>query len=208
MTKISLDRGWKFHKGDIPNPEVYTHTTCYMAAKAGGALGAASIDCDHGSWEDVDLPHDWAVENPFDEKYGPANGYKARGKGWYSKVFRLDEADADKQLIVEFGGVASHCVVYLNGSVVYRNFGGYNSFVVDITDMALFGDKLNTLSVFVDATVIEGWWYEGAGIYRHVDLYKYDMLHIDHRGVFVHPEKLDPGTWDTKVETDVENLCD
>lgn len=206
MKKLSLDRGWKFHNGDIPMPEIHTHTTCYMAAKAGGAIGPASTDYDYSSWEDVDLPHDWAVENPFEEKWGPANGYKARGKGWYSKRFRISEEYAGKQILIEFGGVASHCTVYLNGSVIGRNFGGYNSFVVDATDMALFGDRLNTLTVFVDATVIEGWWYEGAGIYRHVDMYISEQLHIAHRGIFVHPELLCPGTWDTKTETDVENF--
>lgn len=208
MKKLSLDRGWRFHKGDIPMPEIHTHTACYMAAKAGGAMGPASTDYDYSSWEEVDIPHDWAVSNPFEEKWGPANGYKARGKAWYSKRFRLDEEYAGKQLLIEFGGVASHCVVYLNGSVIGRNFSGYNSFVVDATDMALFGDRLNTLAVYVDATAIEGWWYEGAGIYRHVDMYISGQLHIAHRGVFVHPELLCPGTWDTKTETEVENLTD
>lgn len=205
MEKLSMDRGWKFHEGDIPMPEIHTHTTCYMAAKAGGAIGPASVDYDYSSWENVNLPHDWAVENPFEERWGPANGYKARGKGWYSKRFRLDEKYSGKQILLEFGGVASHCTVYLNGSVIGRNFGGYNSFVVDATDMMLFGDRLNTLAVSVDATVIEGWWYEGAGIYRHVDMYISEQLHIAHRGIFVHPELLCPGTWDTKTETDIEN---
>lgn len=208
MTKLSLDRGWKFHKGDIPIPEVHTHTTCYMAAKAGGALGAASPDYDYSTWSDIDVPHDWAVENPFEEKWGPANGYKARGKGWYSKRFRLDEEYEGKQILIEFGGIATQCTIYLNGSVIGRNFSGYNSFVVDATDMAVFGDKLNNLVVFVDATVIEGWWYEGAGIYRHVDMYIRDQLHINHRGIFIHPELLCPGTWDTKTDTDIENLTD
>ncbi len=206
MTKISLDRGWKFHKGDIPTPVGTSHTICYFAAKAGGAIGAASPDFNTGSWENVNLPHDWAVENPFDEKWGPSAGYKERGKGWYAKRFRLDEADKDKQLLVEFGGVSSHCTVWCNGSVVGRNFGGYNSFIVDITDMAVYGDKVNTLVVYVDATAIEGWWYEGAGIYRHVDLYKREMLHIEHYGVFVHPELVSAGTWDTKTDTEIENI--
>lgn len=206
MIKLSLDRGWKFHKGDIPMPEGTTHTVCYFAAKAGGAIGAAGPDYNTGSWQNVDLPHDWAVENPFDENMGPSAGYKERGKGWYAKRFRLDETDQNKQLLIEFGGVSSHCTVWFNGSVVGRNFGGYNSFVVDITDMAVYGDRVNTLVVFVDATPIEGWWYEGAGIYRHVDLYKREMLHIDHYGIFVHPELISSGTWDTRTDVEIENI--
>lgn len=204
MEKYSLDRDWKFHKGDIP-AEVRTHTDCYMASKAGGAIGAASPDFDKSGWESVNLPHDWAVYNEFEEKWGPANGYKARGKGWYSKRFRLDESDRGKQILIEFGGIASHCVVYLNGSVIGRNFCGYNSFVVDATDMALYGDMINDLVVFVDATVVEGWWYEGAGIYRHVNLYKKNPLHIAHWGVFVHPEKKSADVWDALTDTTIEN---
>lgn len=208
MEKFSLDKSWHFHNGDFPAPETNSHTASYMASKAGGAIGAASPDFSHDDWEKVDLPHDWAVYNEFEEKWGPANGYKKRGKGWYSKSFRLDEADKGKQLLIEFDGIATHSVIYFNGSVVGRNFSGYNSFIVDITDMAVYGEQLNTLTVFVDATIIEGWWYEGAGIYRHVKLYKKNMCHITHWGVFVHPEKKTPDTWDALTDTTVENLSD
>lgn len=205
MEKFSLDRDWKFHKGDIPMPEINSHTATYMASKAGGALGAASPDYSTDSWETVNIPHDWAVYNDFDEKWGPANGYKERGKGWYKKCFRLDESDRGKQILIEFGGIATHSVIYMNGSVVGRNFCGYNSFTVDITDMAVYGEQINELAVFVDATVIEGWWYEGAGIYRHVNLYKKNPLHIKHWGVFVHPEKKSADVWDAVTDTTIEN---
>lgn len=205
MEKLSLDRDWKFHKGDIPIPPANSHTVSYMAAKAGGARGAASPDFNTDGWETVSVPHDWAVYNEFEEKWGPANGYKERGKGWYKKRFRLDESDRGKQILIEFNGIASHSVIYMNGSVVGRNFCGYNSFTVDITDMALYGEQINDLTVFVDAEVVEGWWYEGAGIYRHVNLYKKNPLHIKHWGVFVHPEKKTADVWDAVCDTTVEN---
>ncbi len=208
MEKFSLDRQWKFHNGDISAPLTNSHAASYMAAKAGGAIGTASPDYDTSSWENVDLPHDFAVFNDFEEKWGPANSYKKRGKAWYVKRFRLDEADRNKQIIIEFGGVSSHCTVYMNGSVVGRNFGGYNSFAIDVTDMAVYGDRVNHIAVFVDAEVIEGWWYEGAGIYRHVDLYKRNPLHIAHRGVFVHPEKRTVDMWDALTDTEIENMGD
>ena len=205
MEKYSLDRDWKFHRGDIKMPEANTHTVCYMAAKAGGATGAASTDFNASEWETVNLPHDFAVCNKFEEKWGPANGYKERGKGWYKKQFRLDDSDRDKQILIEFGGIATHSVVYINGSVAARNFSGYNSFTVDITDMAVYGDQINELTVFADATPIEGWWYEGAGIYRHVNMYKKNPLHIKHWGVFVHPEKKSVDVWDAVTDITVEN---
>ena len=205
MEKFSLDRDWKFYNGDFELPETKTHTECYMAAKAGGAIGAASPDFDKSDWETVNLPHDWAVYNEFEEKWGPSQGYKKRGKAWYSKRFRLDESDRDKQILIEFEGISSYATVYLNGSVIGRNFCGYNSFVVDATDMALYGDQVNDLVVFVDATQIEGWWYEGAGIYRHVNLYKKNKLHIAHWGVFVHPIRKTVDVWDAATDTTIEN---
>lgn len=208
MEKFSLDRDWKFFEGEIGDT-ARTHTESYMAAKAGGARGGGSVDIDLSAFETIDLPHDFAVGHEFDERYGPANGYKARGKGWYFKKFRLDEEDAEKELYIEFGGVATHCTVYLNGSVVYRNFSGYNSFFVNITDMAVYGDNINILAVYVNADVVEGWWYEGAGIYRHVDLYKSSKLHIKPWGVFVKPEKKTEDVWDAVTACDIINCgCD
>ena len=206
MTKYSLDSGWKFHRGDIPDPYITTHTKTYMAAKAGGAIGAASPDFDKTGWADVDLPHDFAVANGFDENEGPARGYKARGKAWYSKRFKLDEADRTKQILIEFEGVAGECTVWLNGSVIGRNFSGYNSFALDATDMALYGDNVNELTLRVNSDLIEGWWYEGAGIYRHVNLYKKDRLHFEHNGIFLEPVKLDASTWQVFAHISVENI--
>lgn len=205
MKTWNMDRGWLFHLGDIPKPEETGHTFCYMAAKAGGAVGAASPDYDFSGWQEVDLPHDWAVYGEFGEQYGPSAGYKPRGKGWYVKRFKLDKEAEGKQILIEFGGISSHAVVYCNGSVVGRNFCGYTSFTVDITDMALYGDRVNTLSVFVDATEIEGWWYEGAGIYRHVTMYEKEPVHIAHWGTWVKPQKRDGDRWNTQIETTVEN---
>lgn len=205
MEKFSLDREWKFFNGDIKIPETGTHTDYYMASKAGGARGAASPDFDKSNWETVNIPHDWAVYNKFEEKWGPSQGYKARGKGWYSKRFRLDESDRGKQILIEFEGISTYSAIYLNGSVIGRNFCGYNSFTVDATDMAVYGEDINDLVVFVDATAVEGWWYEGAGIYRHVNLYKKNPLHIAHWGVFVHPEKKSADVWDAITETTIEN---
>lgn len=206
MEKYSLDKDWLFHLGDIQNIMEHSHTNYYMAAKAGGATGAASPDYQTSSWERVNLPHDWAVFGGFDKKYGPSQGYKPRGKGWYKRHFRLDESDKGKQILIEFEGISSYAEVYCNGSIVKRNFSGYNSFTADITDMAVYGDMVNDISIFVDADVIEGWWYEGAGIYRHVNLYKRPAVHIKHWGIFVHPEKRDIDVWDALCDTMVENI--
>lgn len=205
MVKYSMDKDWRFYNGDIARPFLNSHTQTYLAAKAGGKPGAANPNFDKNSWEKVDLPHDFAVKNPFDEKYGPANGYKKRGKAWYSKRFLLDESDYDKQILIEFEGITGESVIYLNGSVIGRNYSGYNTFVVDATDMALYGNNINELVVYVDAELVEGWWYEGAGIYRHVNLYKKNLLHFEHDGVFLEPVKIDASTWNIFSHMTVEN---
>lgn len=206
MAKYSLNKGWKFHNGDIPIPFVNTHTQTYMASKAGGTLGAASPDYDKSSWEMVDLPHDYAVKNEIDEQYGPSTGYKKRGKSWYSKRFKLEEDDRDKQILIEFEGVTGECIVYLNGSVIGRNFSGYNSFAVDATSMATYGENVNDLVVYVNGDLIEGWWYEGAGIYRHVNLYKKNLVHFEHNGIFIEPKKLDASVWQVLCHISAENI--
>ena len=66
--KLSLDRGWKFHEGDIPFPEIKGHGNSYNNAKAGKAWGAAAPEYDDSGWRVLDLPHDWAVELPFSDK--------------------------------------------------------------------------------------------------------------------------------------------
>ena len=77
--------------------------------------------------------------------------------------------------------------IYVNGMLLKRNFSGYNSFSVDMTDMANFGVIPNTLAIRIDASGWEGWWYEGAGIYRNVWLIKKSATHIASQGIWIHP---------------------
>jgi beta-galactosidase len=198
--RLSLDRGWLFHEGDIPFPVVIGHQPSYDNAKAGSSSGAASPEYDDSSWKPVDLPHDWAVEQPFDSKANIAQGYRARGMGWYRKYFRLDPADRGKHLEVQLDGVATHCTVWVNGVLSARNWSGYNSFYIDITPIAKYGNEINTIAVQVDANAMEGWWYEGAGLYRHVWLVKRNPLHIETDGVFASPVRGADGKWSIPVE--------
>ncbi len=70
--------------------------------------------------------------------------------------------------------------------------------------MALYGDQVNDLVVFVDATQIEGWWYEGAGIYRHVNLYKKQVTYRT-LGCVCSPYKKTVDVWDAATDTTIEN---
>src|SRR2546421_9251483 len=200
--RFRLDRGWLFHRGDIDTPlPTDKHIAAYMANKAGYARGAAKPSFDDSDWRMVDLPHDWSVEGPFDESNYLSNGFLPRGVGWYRRHFRLEESDRGKYLAIQFNGVATHCTVYVNGHLLHRNFCGYTPFTMDISDIANFGDELNVIAVKVDATYMEGWWYEGAGIYRHVWLLKANCVRVAQHGIFVRPMKASDSAWNTSIQT-------
>ena len=202
---LSFDQGWRFHQGDIPFPEIKGHGATYGNAKAGNAPGAAATVFDDTGWRVVDLPHDWAVEGPFDKNANVSQGYRPRGIGWYRKSFKVDPADHGKHLELQIDGVSTHCTVWVNGTEVHHNNCGYTGFTIDLTPMLRYGEDLNTISVRVDANAMEGWWYEGAGIYRHTRLVKRPPVHLVTDGVFVQPVKQSDGTWLIPAEIKVEN---
>lgn len=203
--RLSLDRGWCFHLGDVPFPEIQGHDNTYSNAKAGKAWGAAAPEYDDSGWRQLDLPHDWVVEGPFDPKANVSQGYRPRGVAWYRRHIQLDPSEKGRHLELQFDGVATHCTVWFNGNIVHRNWCGYTSFYIDITPLAEFGDDLNTVVVRVDAEPMEGWWYEGGGIYRHTWLVERDLVHIVTDGVYANPVREADGKWVIPVEATLEN---
>lgn len=183
--RLLLDFGWKFHLGN-------DWGTGEDLAKAGSSSGPARPGFSDAGWRDVRLPHDWAIELPFDEHSDGSHGFKPVGPGfpqnsvgWYRRTFTLPREDAGKRLWLEFDGAYRDCRVFLNGYFIGHHESGYSGFRYDVTDVANCGGK-NVLAVRVDATQFEGWFYEGAGIYRHTWLVKTAPLAIDPDGVFVH----------------------
>ncbi len=203
--KLSLDNGWRFHLGDVSFPVVKGHGASYNNAKAGKAGGAAAPDYDDTDWRLLNLPHDWAIEGSFDSNANLSQGYRQRGIGWYRRSFKISPEDRGKNLELQFDGIATHCTVWLNGIVVHRNWSGYTSFYIDMTAFAKYGEELNTIAVRVDAVDQEGWWYEGAGIYRHTWLVKRLPVHIITDGVFAQPVKNARDSWEIPVEATLEN---
>ncbi|WP_313808522.1 beta-galactosidase GalA, partial [Sphingobium sp.] len=206
-SRLLLDRGWQFHEGDIPLAPPEGHHQTYVSVKAGNARGAAAIDWDDSDWVSVTLPHDWASFQPFVENANVSQGYRPRGMGWYRRSFRLEEADRGKRLELQFGGMATRATIWVNGSVVARNFSAYNAITIDITPFARFGEEGNVIAVQVDATAMEGWWYEGAGIYRHVWLAKRAAVSIATDGVHCDPRLID-GRWRVPVTVMLESIAD
>jgi len=185
--KLLLDFGWKFHLGN-------EWGIGQSLAKAGTGSGPADIWFSDASWRTVNLPHDWAVELPFDPNADGSHGFHPVGPGfpqnsvaWYRRTFALPKADAGKRLWLDFDGVFRDCTVFVNGWFVGHHESGYSSFRYDITDVANVGGQ-NVVAVKVDASQFEGWFYEGAGIYRHVWLVKTSPLAIAPDGVFVYSQ--------------------
>src|SRR5262245_50779516 len=182
--RLLMDFGWKFHLGN-------EWGIAQNLAKAGTGSGPASTSFSDASWRTIDLPHDWAIELPFDPAAEGSHGFKALGSGfpqnnvaWYRRTFELPKEDSGKRLWLEFDGVFRDCTVFLNGWFVGHHESGYSSFRFDVTDIANVGGR-NVLAVKVDASDFEGWFYEGAGIYRHVWLVKTGPLAIAPDGIFV-----------------------
>jgi beta-galactosidase len=203
--RLSLDRGWLFHLGDIPSPEIKGHGASYNNAKAGNASGAAATEFDDSDWRKLDLPHDWAVEGPFDPNANISQGYRPRGISWYRRYLQVNESDRGKHFELQFDAIATHSTVWVNGNVVHRNWSGYNASYIDITPYLRYGEVLNTIAVRVDANVMEGWWYEGAGIYRHTWLVKRSPVHIVTDGVHATPREIKKNLWQIPVAVTLNN---
>lgn len=202
---LTLDKGWRFHLGDIAFPLITGHSMTYQSAKAGKSWGSAAPDYDDSSWRVLNLPHDWAVESVFDSTANIAQGYRNRGFGWYRRAFKLAPEDKGKHIEIQFDGIATNATIWVNGMLLHRNWCGYTSMYIDITPYTVYGDNVNTIAVRVDANAQEGWWYEGAGMYRHTWLVKRSPVHIITDGVYAHPVKKEKDSWEIPVEVTLNN---
>jgi len=191
---LSIDNGWRFALGHAYDPakDFYNGTGAFsFFAKTGYGDGAASPQFDDRGWRKINLPHDWAVEQPFSPKGSSSHGSKAIGRnfpeasiGWYRKTLVIPGTDLGKHISIAFDGVFRNSIVWVNGHYLGTEPSGYNSFQYDISEYLNYGGD-NVIAVRVDATMEEGWFYEGAGIYRHVWLNKTDQLHVAANGTFV-----------------------
>jgi beta-galactosidase len=181
---LSLDLNWKFHLADDwPNASDVTHL--------GTSTGPIAPRFNDTSWLSVNLPHDWAVALPFDRNGDDNTGFRQLGPkfpsnsiAWYRRTFELPSSDSGRRIWLTFDGAFRDTTVWVNGWLVRHHEGGYNPFREDITEVARIGGR-NTVVVRVDATRYQGWYYEGAGIYRHVWLDKTAPLAIAPDGIFV-----------------------
>lgn len=173
----------------------------YMAAKmrtdnANHLYNVAKTLAD--DWVEVSVPHDWNAGEPYavpeeweDRTEAIERGYRKGGVGYYRKKFSLSEEDAGKRIVIEFDGVMRDCTVWVNGCYMGSHLSGYSGFALELSEYLFYGEEgENVILVKVDTTLREGWWAEGAGIYRPVRLIALEPVHIARHGVFVYTEKV------------------
>jgi beta-galactosidase len=214
--QVDFDGAWKFHLGNASDPHRdFNYGIGNILAKTGEADHTCiRMDFNDKDWQDVQLPHDWAVALPFanvpNDDVG-AHGFHAIGGlfpensiGWYRKTFRIDREDSGRRVVLRFEGIFRDSKVWINNCYLGGNFSGYTGCSYDLTDFLHYGGK-NTVVVRVDASQYEGWFYEGAGIYRHAWLDIFDNTHIAREGgVFVHTSTSGEQS-EVMIETKLEN---
>lgn len=184
----SFDSNWRFLKGDTANAE--------------------QPDFDDAGWRKIDVPHDWSIAGPFDEKNptGAGGGFLPSGIAWYRKHFTVAERDKNKRFFVEFDGVMERSDVYINGVHLGTRPSGYISFSYDLTPHLKYGGGGNVIAVRADTSKQPASrWYTGAGIYRHVRLATKDAVHIPNYGTFVTTPQVDEKQATVKINSEVFN---
>ena len=215
---------WKFHLGhaaDVEKDFGFGRDQRTFAKQGWGSADAAMPNFDESTWSEVIVPHDWAVALPFAPPKTPptkdnadaraAHGFKAIGRdfpensiGWYRTPISITAADRGRRIWLEFDGVFRDAIIFVNGYIIRRSESGYAPFSVRIDDFLDYDGGPNVVTVRCDASLGEGWFYEGAGIYRQVDLVRTDPLHIPQWGSVIQTEVRSDGAL-VRVATEVLN---
>jgi beta-galactosidase len=141
------------------------------------------------NWQQVSLPHDWAIKEEFYKEVNATVGggmgrLPVHGVAWYRKKITIPKADEAKKIYLEIDGAMSYAMVWLNGQLVGGWPYGYNSFQLDLTPYIQFG-KDNQLAIRIDNPNYSARWYPGAGLYRNVWLTKVSPVHVAQWGTFI-----------------------
>jgi len=176
-SRESFNDGWKFIK--------FLNASDESAKADKEPAGLEAPGYNDASWRTLDLPHDWAIEGPFNDTLENNTGLLPwKAIGWYRKHFKVNDSDKGKQFFIDIDGAMAYAKVWLNGKYVGEWPYGYTSFRLDLTPYILV-DKENIIAVRLDTKNWDSRWYPGAGIYRNVWLVKTSKIHVAHNGIFV-----------------------
>lgn len=152
---IKFDDDWKFAIGPI--------------------IGAEKPNFDHSSWQGIDLPHDFSINQSYSKAGEAQSAYKLGGIGWYRKFFRIEDI---KNTFIYFDGIYSDAYIYINGVFIGDHHYGYTPFIIDISSY-LYEDRENLLAIRVENHIPNSRWYSGSGIYRSVYILNYDDVFVE-----------------------------
>ncbi len=184
--RVSFNEGWRFFKGE--------------------AEGAERPEFSDSAWRGLDLPHDWAIEGPFDPKINPhAGALPYFGTGWYRRHFRIPESARGKFFSVEFDGAMSNSRVWLNGQELGGRPYGYISFAFDLTPHLRFGSQENVLAVRLAPEDQSSRWYPGAGIYRNVWLDITEAVQVARWGTYITTPEVSGDKAAVSIRTEIQN---
>ena len=214
---IRLSEGWKFALGNASDPakdfgcgtEYFNYLT---KANSIHNEGPYVQKFDDSGWQEVNIPHDWVTTLPYAKEASHSHGYKTVGYkypetsvGWYRKVITIPSEDLGKHISLRFDGIFRNAQVWFNGFYMGTEPSGYATQVYDVTEYVNYGGD-NLICVRADATLEEGWFYEGAGIYRDAWLEKRAAVGVTPFGTFVYAKLKAPYTKAIiHVKTEVSN---
>jgi beta-galactosidase len=180
----------------------------WFFSKGEQAQDVSQLKYDDSHWEQVQIPHDWAISGPFNPE---ENGYAAKlpwyGVGWYRKKFHLDDEYQGKQIYLDFNGVMAFPKVYINGKLAGEWDYGYSSFRIDVTPFVKIGEE-NIVAVMADTRNHGTRWYPGAGIYRKVSMTICEPVHIAHWGMYITTPEIQNDSAVVQINTTVTNHND
>lgn len=180
-----LDSGWKFQKG--ANEQAF------------------QPGFNDSGWEQVSVPHDWAIAGPFNPAgEGSTGKLPWKGEGWYRLKLNIPKEYSGKTVYLLFDGVMAFPQVFVNGQLAGKWDYGYNSFYLDVTKLVKPGGE-NLLAVHADTRNHDSRWYPGAGIYRKVQLIAVNPVHVDIWGTYITTPLIKPHMANVQIETTVKN---
>lgn len=157
-------------------------------------------------WRNVDLPHDFQFELPWDKDASRARGFKPSAEGWYRKTFSADPSWVGKRVVLDIEGLMYYGDVYLNGTKIASNEYGYTGFEADMTPYLKF-DSDNELKVYANTSKPSGArWYTGGGLYRNVNIIVTDPVHVTRHGLFIYTPEITSDHASVQIQVEVDGF--
>lgn len=156
------------------------------AGNPGATVAYVRPEYDDSSWQQVCLPHDWAIAGPWlvEGNHGGMGRLPSWGIGWYRNRFEAPASDAGQSYFLELGGAMSYSTVWLNGELVGGWPYGYSSYRLDLTPHLRLGGT-NVLAIRLDNPPASSRWYPGGGLYRKVALLKTGPVRVAQWSAFM-----------------------